>query len=322
MIQAIKQFLCNQERKKFKKQEAEQPFVPMRYPNVYQVSNVYYGHGIGSDDVGLEKEGDPDYRMDLFYDEKAKRKLPIIISIHGGGLITGNKEFNKYLCREFAAKEFLVYAIEHPKLPEHTIDEVVEAIVTAIRMIVYSAAAMEGDPESVFIVGDSAGAFLTVYATAILHNPKLADEFGIETGPYKVRITGLALICGMFYADRNNPCELFYKFLFSGKNTKKDAVKRYRSPERNEVAGSLPPCIFITSEGDFLNKHSHSFAAALLLFSDILVSFEEYQDPTLVHDFPLFQCDRDETGDAIRKICSFFWYCIWREKNVKTIPVY
>ena len=40
MIQAIKQFLCNQERKKFKKQEAEQPFVPMRYPNVYQVSNV------------------------------------------------------------------------------------------------------------------------------------------------------------------------------------------------------------------------------------------------------------------------------------------
>ena len=112
------------------------------------------------------------------------------------------------------------------------------------------------------------------------------------------------------------------KFLFSGKNTKKDAVKRYRSPERNEVAGSLPPCIFITSEGDFLNKHSHSFAAALLLFNDILVSFEEYQDPTLVHDFPLFQCDRDETGDAIRKICSFFWHCIWREKNVKTIPVY
>ena len=55
---------------------------------------------------------------------------------------------------------------------------------------------------------------------------------------------------------------------------------------------------------------------------DILVSFEEYQDPTLVHDFPLFQCDRDETGDAIRKICSFFWHCIWREKNVKTIPVY
>lgn len=318
MIQAIKQFLCNQERKKFKKQEAEQPIVPMRYPHVYQVSNVYYGHGIGTDDVGLGKEGDPDYQMDLFYDEKAKHKLPIIISIHGGGLITGNKEFNKYMCREFAAKDFLVYAIEYPKLPEHTIDEVMEAVVTAIRMIVYSAAAMEGDSENVFIVGDSAGAFLAVYATAILHNPKLADEFGIATGPYKVRINGLALISGLFYADGKDPYAFFYKFLFSGKNTKNDVARRYRNPERQEIAGSLPPCIFITSEGDFLKKHSRSFSSTLLLHG-IRVNFEDYQDSTLVHDFPLFQCDQNEAGDAIRKICSFFWHCIWHEKNVKTI---
>ena len=64
-----------------------------------------------------------------------------------------------------------------------------------------------------------------------------------------------------------------------------------------------------------------SFSAAVSLCGAD-VKYEVYQDPSLVHDFPLFQCDRKEAGDAIRKICSFFWNCIWHEKNVKTIQVY
>ena len=37
MIQAIKRYLCDQERKKFKKQEEQRPIVTGRYPNIFQI---------------------------------------------------------------------------------------------------------------------------------------------------------------------------------------------------------------------------------------------------------------------------------------------
>ena len=47
MIQAIKQFLCNQERKKFKQQEEQRTVVTGRYPNIFQIPCVYYNYLAG-----------------------------------------------------------------------------------------------------------------------------------------------------------------------------------------------------------------------------------------------------------------------------------
>ena len=38
-------------------------------------------------------DGDPAHVMDLFYPNTLKLPAPVIINIHGGGLITGSKEF-------------------------------------------------------------------------------------------------------------------------------------------------------------------------------------------------------------------------------------
>lgn len=93
-----------------------------------------------------------------------------------------------------------------------------------------------------------------------------------------------------------------------GKDMKNAMVRKYRNPESPEIIDSLPPCIFITSEGDFLKKQSISFCKALQR-KGVYVLLNDYLDATLVHDFPVFQDDRKESGDAIRKICSFFWDC-------------
>ena len=309
MNKRIKQFLCNRERENFKKQEAEQQAMNNKtYPNVYQISNVYYGHGVGPDQDGLSKEIDPDYKMDVFYDNNVQIKHPIIISIHGGGLMTGNKEFNKHMCLEFATQEFLVYTIEYPKIPEHTIDEMLKAVVMAINMIVTSATYMDGDPANVFIVGDSAGAFLTVYATAIIHNPKLAKELGIDMDLTGIRIKGLGLISGLFYTAGKDFYGFFYKALLYGKDMKNDALRKYCNPELSDVITILPPCMLITSEGDFLKKHSFDFYKALQSSGNQCL-LEYYPDQTLVHDFPVFQSNRVETENAIRKISRFFWDC-------------
>ena len=308
MNKFIKQLLCDNERKKFKKQAEAQPVVMKKYPDVYQISNVYYGHGFGDLGVGQELEANPNYRMDVFYDNKDRVKHPIIISIHGGGLMTGSKEFNYPMCLEFASRGYLVYALEYPKIPEHTIDEMLEAVIVAINTIVYSAPYMGGDIANVFIVGDSAGALLSVYATAIIHNPKLAEAFGLLMDLSKIHIRALGLISGLYYTASFDFYGLFYRSLLYGKDSGHNVLKKYRNPETSEVISTLPPCILITCEKDILKKNSIAFYKALKR-NGIQCELHPYSDPELVHDFPLFQCDWPEAGFAFDRINDFFWLC-------------
>ena len=44
-------------------------------------------------------DGDKAHRLDIYRPKKAgDKKLPVIINVHGGGLILGSKEFNRYFC--------------------------------------------------------------------------------------------------------------------------------------------------------------------------------------------------------------------------------
>lgn len=114
-----------------------------------------------------------------------------------------------------------------------------------------------------FFLGDSAGAFLTIYATAIIHNPKLAEEFGIQTDLSGLFIKGLGLISGLFYTASKDRYGLFYKAMLYGSDMKNAMMRKYRNPESKEIMDSLPPCIFITSEGDSLKKQSITFCKVL-----------------------------------------------------------
>lgn len=178
----------------------------------------------------------------------------------------------------------------------------------AINTIVYSAPYMGGDIANVFIVGDSAGALLSVYATAIIHNPKLAEAFGLLMDLSKIHIRALGLISGLYYTASFDFYGLFYRALLYGKDSGHNVLKKYRNPETSEVISTLPPCILITCEKDILKKNSIAFYKALKR-NGIQCELHPYSDPELVHDFPLFQCDWPEAGFAFDRINDFFWLC-------------
>ena len=43
-------------------------------------------------------DGDPAHVMDLYCPTTVQTPTPVIINIHGGGLITGSKDFNRHFC--------------------------------------------------------------------------------------------------------------------------------------------------------------------------------------------------------------------------------
>jgi len=52
-----------------------------------------------STDIAYADDGIKAHMLDIYRLEDSQEKiLPIIINVHGGGLIIGNKEFNRYFC--------------------------------------------------------------------------------------------------------------------------------------------------------------------------------------------------------------------------------
>lgn len=52
-----------------------------------------------SENIAYADDNKKAHRMDIFRPQNAKdTMLPVIINVHGGGLLLGNKEFNRYFC--------------------------------------------------------------------------------------------------------------------------------------------------------------------------------------------------------------------------------
>lgn len=62
-------------------------------------------------DIAYAKDKNKAHRLDRYRPKgKEAQILPVIINVHGGGLLLGNKEFNKYFCALLSKKGFLVYS--------------------------------------------------------------------------------------------------------------------------------------------------------------------------------------------------------------------
>lgn len=71
------------------------------------------------EDIPYAEDGLPAHRLDLYQPgNAADQKLPVILNVHGGGLLLGCKEFNRYFCAKLSKLGYLVYSIEYRLIPD------------------------------------------------------------------------------------------------------------------------------------------------------------------------------------------------------------
>ena len=58
------------------------------------------------------------YKSKIITPEQEHRKFPVIINVHGGGLILGNKEFNRYFCAKLCKLGYIVFSVEYRLVPD------------------------------------------------------------------------------------------------------------------------------------------------------------------------------------------------------------
>lgn len=273
-----------------KQRDKELPFPE----NVDEIKDIYY-----SDDHLSA------HRLDIFRPADRKSEvLPVIINIHGGGLLMGSKEFNRFFCARLCKTGYMVYSIEYRLVPDCSFFDQLSDVFMAMDYIKQRIADDYGDTDNIYACADSGGACLLTYASAMIHNNKLANAAGIK--PASIKLNAIGFISGMFYTNRFDKIGLFLPKYLYGRHYKKEAFAPYINPECSDITEYLPPVFMVTSRNDNLRRYTTDFAMALKKHNAChkLINFPKKS--SLTHAFSVFEPFLPESTKTIRAMITFF----------------
>lgn len=191
--------------------------------------------------------------MDMYFPKKTSGKLPVIVSIHGGGYVYGTKEVYKYYCMSLAQQGFTVVNFNYTLAPKKRFPNQLCEINMVMEWLMKNEGRYPLDLDHVFVVGDSAGAQLASHYCAIHTNPEFEALFPFTT-PKRCKICAVALNCGLY-----NVGTMGNQGVPSGevKGIAKDYLGdvKFTDPRlqvMDAITEDFPPAYVMTSEHDFL----------------------------------------------------------------------
>lgn len=233
--------------------------------NVDSVENISYA------------EDDKWHLLDVYRPRKATGPLPVIVNIHGGARVYGDKKVYAPYCMYLASHGFAVINASYRLAPRHTFPAPLEDVGKMVEWVFHHADEYGLDLSNFFFVGDSAGAHLATAYTAIQLNEDYAKKFPEIKVAKSFIPKGLLLNCGVFdmEAEWKKQGRALIPFLTDllGEKPTVEAVKQM-SPAQY-MTSNFPPVHLTTSNGDFLRKHSYRLKEVLEK-KGVEVVFKEY----------------------------------------------
>ena len=230
--------------------------------------------------------------------------LPIAVFIHGGGFLVGSRKANRVFAELLAQRGYVVFVPEYRLLDQTKGVNAVSDVVAGLSYLKAHAREFYGDLNNVLMIGESAGGFLAVYATAVLASPLLQRELGIEVPNLSMR--GLACFAGMLYTAGCNLIGLVYRRDMFGDLLKEPDFMKFMSPDYPIVESSLPPVLQVTSGADFLKNHTMRFNEALAMagHDHRLIYYKEGDE--LTHAFPSLRPELPQSREVLEALDG--WY--------------
>jgi acetyl esterase len=128
------------------------------------------------------------HRLDVYRAEAAPAPRPVLVFLHGGGFLRGDKSERENFGQYFARAGFVVLVANYRLAPMHRWPAGAQDAVAVCEWARVHAEALGGDPRRIFLAGESAGAAHAAAASLIrqLHPPG------------GLAIAGAALISGVY----------------------------------------------------------------------------------------------------------------------------
>ncbi len=157
-----------------------------KFDNVKYEKNVY------------KKDGEDAISFDVCYDptKMEESPLPILINIHGGGFVKGDKKHRVSLSSWFADKGYFVLNVNYRLAPEYPYPTALQDIFEEISAFETIAQNYNVDLESVVFSGDSAGAYYATMAYAAKKDQSLYEALHLPSTTIKA--SGLISFSGLY----------------------------------------------------------------------------------------------------------------------------
>jgi acetyl esterase/lipase len=192
---------------------------------------------------------------------------PVLLYLHGGGWLTGDKSNYLGLVHSFAHNGYLVFNANYRLGPENKYQVVLNDVATLMTWVWKHADAYGGDCSGVFFAGDSAGAHLLSWFVAALKNRPMLQKAKVVHPVPDIDPRGLLLYYGVYQIDLAGKTNFPFGDVFARSfldNEQPGIAERARllSPLYH-VSPDFPPTFIAAGETDPLYPHSLRMAAAL-----------------------------------------------------------
>ena len=254
-------------------------------------------------DIPYRTDGERGHLLDVYIPEGLESPLPLIVDIHGGGLMYGYKEINRNFCYHLARDGFIVISINYRLVPDVLYGDQIRDVTAAFRWIAEHGTEYGCDMQRVFAAGDSAGGQLCAHGVLVNNHPELRKIYGVEESGLIIR--AVALICCM--SNRKGKSAVINGTAFGRGYRKSEEyratdLRSYLSPE------FFPPAYLVTSDQDFIRECS-LFMKKLLEEKGIRHRFRNWgynKKEPVGHVFNVAYPDRGESVVTNHEITAFF----------------
>lgn len=246
-------------------------------------------------------------KLDLYRPkERTAEKRPVIVSIHGGGWVYGDKERYQYYCMSLVKHGFAVVNFTYRLAPEFLFPAALEDTNLVAEWIMKHAEEYQLDTDHIFGVGDSAGAHMLGLYASICTNPEYAKQYDFQV-PEGFAWKAVALNCGAYQITISGDAQDFTGQLMSELLPEKGSAEELKKINViDHVSETFPPVFLMTSNGDFL-KADAPLLMKKLMECQVPHMFHFYgdKDTMLYHVFHL-NMKTEIAEECNKEECDFF----------------
>ena len=191
---------------------------------------------------------------------------PLLIYVHGGAWVCGDKANFAWVTRRFAEGGLLTFSLNYRWSPEASFRHQLEDVSQAIGWAIQAAPSYGGRPDAVFLAGDSAGAHLVSWLHMAQCQQALLDALKIAPPLEPRALRGSLLFYGIYDLELTwalgAAARTPLRCLLSGEPSAAPEQVALLSPLRHVAAGAAP--VFVCAgEKDALYGQSVSLLASL-----------------------------------------------------------
>lgn len=182
--------------------------------------------------------------------------LPVIVMIHGGGWIEGDKSSFRNYCVFWAQHRFFVASINYrlARAGRTTFPEAIGDCKCAIRWLRANATELNIDPKRIAVYGNSAGGHLALMLGIL--SKKAGDEFEGD-GPYQDQSSDVCAVVsdsGVISLDElapsNQTLKTDFELFLGGTPPAADLVRKASPATYADRAPTLPPFLLLYGTAD------------------------------------------------------------------------